>query len=702
MAANTRRTGERREPAVDAAPERGPARPRTERRSNARGPRRRKRRGGAGGSRIGRLAYWGVVAALWCVIAGIGALFWVGSHLPPIQSLEIPKRPPSIQILGLDGRVLANRGEMGGAAVPLKELPAYLPKAFVAIEDRRFFFHYGIDPIGLARAVLANVLHRGVAQGGSTITQQLAKNLFLTQERTLTRKLQEVVLALWLEHKYSKAEILELYLNRVYFGAGAYGVEAAAQRYFGKSARQVTLAESALLAGLVKSPSRLAPTKNFDGAERRAQLVLAAMSDAGLIKDDTAKAAMAHPPRIVQASAGGSVNYVADWVMDVVNDLIGRVDEDIVVDTGIDPVLQAAAEKAIVDTLAQKGEKFDVEQGALVAMTPEGAVRALVGGKNYAESQFNRAIAARRQPGSAFKPFVYLTALERGLTPDTVRDDKPIALKNWRPENYGHEYYGPVTLTQALAMSLNTVSVRLTLEVGPAAVVKTAYRLGIASQLDPNPSIALGTSEVSPLELVSAYAPFANGGIAVVPHVVERIRTADGKKTLYSSADTSFGRVIDMRYVAMMNAMMRETLLTGTARKADLPGWPAAGKTGTSQDFRDAWFVGYTGHLVAGVWLGNDDSSPTKKATGSGLPVEAWSRFMKVAHQGVQVADLPGLARGSGGWFAPAPAAPVISDRLSPADRLVPAPVAAAGGNVRPQADHGLDGWFLDRLFGRR
>ncbi|HKC33722.1 MAG TPA: PBP1A family penicillin-binding protein [Xanthobacteraceae bacterium] len=652
--------------------------------------------------RVGRIVYWGAVAALWLVIAAIGVLFWVGSHLPPIQSLEIPKRPPSIQIVGLDGRVLANRGEMGGAAVPLKELPPYLPKAFVAIEDRRFFFHHGIDPIGLGRAVMANLLHRGVAQGGSTLTQQLAKNLFLTQERTLTRKLQEVVLALWLEHKFSKAEIIELYLNRVYFGAGAYGVEAAAQRYFGKSARNVTLAESALLAGLVKSPSRLAPTKNFNGAERRAQLVLAAMSDAGLINDGAAKVAMMHPPRIVVQSVGG-VNYVADWVMDVVNDLIGRVEQDIVVETGIDPVLQAVAEKALVDALTQKGEKFDVEQGAVIAMTPEGTVRAMVGGKSYAESQFNRAVAARRQPGSAFKPFVYLTALERGLTPDTLRDDKPIDLKGWRPENYGHEYFGPVTLTQALANSLNTVSVRLTVEFGPAAVAKTAYRLGITSKLEPNPSLALGTSEVSVIELVSAYAPFANGGNMVVPHVVERIRTADGKKTLYTNANTSFGRVVDARYVGMMNAMMRQTLLTGTAHSASLPGWVAAGKTGTSQDFRDAWFIGYTGHLVTGVWLGNDDSSPTKKATGGGLPVDVWSRFMKVAHQNIPLADLPGLARGGGLLAPPAPAGPaaVSQDRLAPSDRLAPVPVATAG-NVRPQADRGLDGWFLDRLFGGR
>ncbi len=700
MAGKTRRTAERREPA-DEEPGPSPERRRPEGGPRRAAPRKRGRRR-KGGSRVGRIVYWGAVAALWLVIAAIGVLFWVGSHLPPIQSLEIPKRPPSIQIVGLDGRVLANRGEMGGAAVPLKELPPYLPKAFVAIEDRRFFFHHGIDPIGLGRAVMANLLHRGVAQGGSTLTQQLAKNLFLTQERTLTRKLQEVVLALWLEHKFSKAEIIELYLNRVYFGAGAYGVEAAAQRYFGKSARNVTLAESALLAGLVKSPSRLAPTKNFNGAERRAQLVLAAMSDAGLINDGAAKVAMMHPPRIVVQSVGG-VNYVADWVMDVVNDLIGRVEQDIVVETGIDPVLQAAAEKALVDALTQKGEKFDVEQGAVIAMTPEGTVRAMVGGKSYAESQFNRAVAARRQPGSAFKPFVYLTALERGLTPDTLRDDKPIDLKGWRPENYGHEYFGPVTLTQALANSLNTVSVRLTVEFGPAAVAKTAYRLGITSKLEPNPSLALGTSEVSVIELVSAYAPFANGGNMVVPHVVERIRTVDGKKTLYTNANTSFGRVVDARYVGMMNAMMRQTLLTGTAHSASLPGWVAAGKTGTSQDFRDAWFIGYTGHLVTGVWLGNDDSSPTKKATGGGLPVDVWSRFMKVAHQNIPLADLPGLARGGGLLAPPAPAGPaaVSQDRLAPSDRLAPVPVATAG-NVRPQADRGLDGWFLDRLFGGR
>src|SRR6516225_913457 len=641
---------------------------------------------------FGRLIYWGAVLGIWAVLAVAGLFTWVGMHLPPIQSLEIPKRPPSILINSLDARLFATRGEMGGAALSLKDMPAHLPNAFIAIEDRRFRFHHGIDAVGLIRAVVANLLHRGISQGGSTITQQLAKNLFLTQDRNLMRKLQEVVLAMWLEHKFSKNEILELYLNRVYFGSGAYGVEAAAQRYFGKSARAVSVAEAALLAGLVKSPSRLAPTRNYDGAERRAQIVLAAMADAKLIKDEAAKAAMAAPPKIVKPSAGGSSNYVADWVMDVLNELVGRVEEDVVVDTTIDGTLQAVAEKAVIEEIAQKGEKFGVEQGALVAMTPEGAVRALVGGRSYVENQFNRAVAAKRQPGSAFKPFVYLTALEHGLTPETIRDDRPIEVKNWRPENYGHEYFGPVTLTQALAQSLNTVSVRLTLEFGPTAVVRTAHRLGIASKLEPNASIALGTSEVSVLELVSAYAPFANGGNAVMPHVVERVRTAHGK-TLYVRNAPSLGRVVDPRYVAMMNAMMRETLTSGTASKADLPGWAAAGKTGTSQDFRDVWFVGYTSRLVTGVWFGNDDSSPTKKATGGGLPVEVWSQFMPAAHQGKPATDLPIMSTGLASPGAAASGGPA------------PTPAAAVPGHsrepIRP-AEGTIDGWLVNRLFPRR
>jgi penicillin-binding protein 1A len=669
----------------------------TRRRRDEEPPRQPRKRGRKGKSRsgFGRLIYWGAVLSLWVVIAAIGTLVWIGIHLPPIQSLEIPKRPPSVLILGMNGATLATRGDMGGAAVPLKELPDYVPNAFIAIEDRRFYSHYGVDPWGIMRAIVADVLRRGASQGGSTLTQQLAKNLFLTQERTVSRKLQEVVLAFWLEHKFTKAEILELYLNRVYFGSGAYGVEGAAQRYFGKSARQLTLAEAAMLAGLVQSPSRLAPSHNPDGAERRAAVVLADMAASKMIGADAAKLALAHPARAEKPAGAGSVNYVADWVMDAVDDLVGQIDQDIVVETSIDPALQNAAEQALDDTLTQKGDKLGIGQGALVAMTPDGVVRALVGGRNYGESQFNRAIDAKRQPGSAFKPFVYLTALEHGLTPDTVREDAPIAIKGWKPENFEHQYFGPVTLTQALANSLNTVSVRLTLEVSPDAVVRTAYRLGIGSKLEPNASIALGTSEVSPLELVSAYATFANGGLAISPHVVERVRIADGK-ALYDRTQQPLGRIVDARYVAMMNSMMHETLVSGTARKADLPGWQAAGKTGTTEDFRDAWFIGYTSHLVTGVWLGNDDNSPTKKAVGGGLPVEIWSRVMRTAHAGIAPTALPGL---DGGWFNSSPA-PAVAQAPTGTDR---------GGqqnnqpnNSQPSNSGGLDSWLLDKLFGPR
>jgi len=371
----------------------------------------------------------------------------------------------------------------------------------------------------------------------------------------------------------------------------------------------------------------------------------------------------------------------------------------------------------VIDELAAKSVKFNVSQGALVAMTPDGAVRAMVGGRNYAESQYNRAVTARRQPGSAFKPFVYLTAIEAGLTPDTIRQDAPLNVKGWKPENFEHQYLGAVTLTQALSMSLNTVAVRLGLEVGPNNVVRTAHRLGIASKLEPNASIALGTSEVSLTELVGAYVPFANGGQGVSPHVVLKIRTTAGK-VLYARPADQLGQVIEPRNVAMMNTMMQETLLSGTAHKAELPGWMAAGKTGTSQDFRDAWFIGYTSKLVTGVWLGNDDNSPTKKATGGGLPVEIWTRFMKAAHQGVPVASLPNSQ--AAGFFSnlaqasPPANGPQVAGPQATASQITnPAPASlapSAGGyrpaptrtSTRPEAAAGLDGWLMQRLFGGR
>jgi penicillin-binding protein 1A len=439
------------------------------------------------------------------------------------------------------------------------------------------------------------------------------------------------------------------------------------------------------------------------------------MVEQGFITETMAKSALAHPARAVKAANAGSVHYVADWIMDALDDLVGRVDQDLVVETSIDPALQAVAEKALTEELAGRGQRLDVGQGAVLVMSPDGAVRALVGGRSYGESQFNRAVAAKRQPGSAFKPFVFLTALERGLTPESVRDDKPIAIKGWKPENYSREYHGPVTLAQALAHSLNTVAVRLLLEAGAPAVARTSYRLGITSRLETNPALALGTSEVSLIELVTAYAPFANGGEAVAPHVIERVREARGK-VLFARSAQHLGRVVEPQHVAMMNDMLRQTLLFGTAQRAQLPGWPAAGKTGTSQDFRDAWFIGYTGHLLGGVWVGNDDASPMRKATGGGLPVDIWSRVMKAGHQGVAVTTLPGLAwpaLASAGASASLPlqALPPLSPLPPAAVPAAPVPAApgpvapppAAGRHARPSAiDSGMDGWFIERLFGAR
>jgi penicillin-binding protein 1A len=400
------------------------------------------------------------------------------------------------------------------------------------------------------------------------------------------------------------------------------------------------------------------------------------MVEEGFITDAMGMVALSHPAQAVHEQGAGSVNYAADYVMDVLDDTIGAIDEDIVVSTTLNAGLQAAAEKALAEELDRKGGKYGVGQGALVAMEPDGAIKALVGGRNYADSQFDRAVQAKRQPGSAFKPFVYLAALESGLTPDTLRDDAPINVKGWRPENYGHQYQGQVTLTRALSQSLNTVAVRLGLEVGAKAVVKAAHRLGIVSELAPNASIALGTSEVAPLELVTAYAPFANGGIGVQAQIITKVKTSAGK-LLYQRKGASNGRVIDPSYVAMMNAMMQETLLTGTARKADLPGWQAAGKTGTSQDWRDAWFIGYTSRLVTGVWLGNDDNSPTKKTSGGSLPVEIWSRFMRVALQGEPPQPLPG-----GIWRG---AAPQQFDQALPVATIdPPRPVATPFGAAPP------------------
>jgi penicillin-binding protein 1A len=619
-------------------------------RSEARQPARREKRSGGGGGRrrgrrgrsfLGGLFYWTLVLGLWCAIGLGGLVAYHAAQLPPINQLTVPKRPPNIAILAADGSLLANRGETGGRTVTLGEVPPYLPKAFVAIEDRRFYEHFGIDPIGLTRAMVNNLRRTGGVQGGSTLTQQLAKNLFLTQERTAARKIQEAILALWLERTYSKDQILELYLNRVYFGSGAYGVEAAAQRYFNKSARSVTIAEAAMLAGLVQAPSRLAPNRNPEAAEKRAQLVIAAMADQGLISQNAAKTALVAPAEAAERIGAGSVNYAADYVMDVLDDFIGAVDGDVTVLTTIDTKLQSSAETILVEALTAQGAKQGVSQGAVVSMANDGGIRALIGGRDYTRSQFNRATAAKRQPGSAFKPFVYLAALEKGLTPDTIRDDSPVSFKGWEPENYSRSYRGPVTLQTALAHSLNTIAARLISEVTPKEVIRTAQRLGINSALQPNLSLALGTSEVTPVELTAAYATFANGGQSVLPYVIREVKSSAGK-VIYARKAASFGPVIQPQPLSMMNAMLHQVMVSGTGAKANIPGWEVGGKSGTTQDFRDAWFVGYTARLVTAVWLGNDDNSAMKRVAGSGLPAEIWGKYMKAAHAGLQPAPLPG------------------------------------------------------------
>jgi penicillin-binding protein 1A len=667
------------------------------------------------------LVYWGLVAGIWAGIAIGGVVVYYGARLPPTTEWAVPKRPPNIRIVAADGALLGNRGDTGGEAVRIADLPAYLPAAVVATEDRRFYGHFGIDPIGLVRAAFVNLTRRGVAQGGSTITQQLAKNLFLTQDRTFGRKVQEVLLALWLEREYSKRDILEMYLNRVYMGAGAYGVDAAARRYFGKPAKDASLMEAAMLAGLLKAPSRFAPSRNPELARDRAATVLALMVETGAVKDADRQAALKAPRLIFEKPSFGSESYVADWVMDILPSFVSAVDEDIVVETSIDQPLQMMAESALQAGLLTFQSK-DIGEGALVALDPRGAVKALVGGSDYHKTQYNRAIVARRQPGSAFKPFVYLAAMEAGLTPETIRVDEPINVKGWAPKNFTKEFKGPMPLREALAQSINTVAVKLALEVGPRRVAAVAERLGITSPLQANASIALGTSEVTPLELANAYVPFSNGGFRTQPHVVERIRTAQNR-VLYQRPPERFGRVIEPLHLAEMNTMLAETLTSGSAKRAQIAGWPAGGKTGTSQEGRDSWFVGYTGLLTAAVWLGNDDSAPTRHATGGTTAAAIWQRFMTDAHRGRAVVEIPGslrVARGAvdpgvTGSVTPAASVPAaagagagmagdpIADRLRALDAPRPAPAAAprppAPVGRSPNRDDGLGG-FLTRLFG--
>ena len=581
-----------------------------------------------------------LVLGIWLGIAGLGIVVYYAHDLPDVDRIAAKTRKPSVTLLSRDGGILASYGQLYGQSVAVGEVPPVLPQAVMAVEDRRFYRHFGVDPIGLARAVYVNLRAGDIEQGGSTITQQLAKNLFLTPERTIKRKVQELILAFWLEHKFTKDQILALYLNRVYLGAGTYGVDAAAKRYFSKPASGLNLYESAMLAGLLKAPSRYNPAADPDLAHERAVTVLNDMVAAGYITGAEARHAAERRSRGTTVAAWRG-RYFADWVLSQVKSYVGHAGRDLIVETTLDRGMQRVARRQVGHVLGRADPDKNVGQAAAVLMTPNGAVRAMVGGRDYGKSQFNRATQARRQPGSAFKPFVYLAAMEAGMTPDHTIVDEPVKLGDWAPQNYADRYYGEVTLREAFARSLNSVAVKLTRKVGPEKVARVAKRLGIDSDLERHPSLALGTSEVTLLDLTGAYAGIANLGDGVLPYGVREIRTSDGA-ILYRREGSGPGQVVAPRHVRGITDVMRANVVWGTGKNA-APGRPAAGKTGTSQNFRDAWFVGFTARMVGGVWVGNDDGGPMRDVTGGALPAAIWRRTVKGVLRNKPAKPLPGL-----------------------------------------------------------
>jgi len=582
--------------------------------------------------RLRRVGYWTAITGIWLTILGGVGFAWIAHDLPDLSDLPPPGQAATAELLAVNGKTLVRYGPVYGDWLDYPEIPEVMILALLASEDRRFFGHGGLDPLGVLRAAWANLRAGDVVQGGSTLTQQLAKNLFLTSERNFKRKAQELLLALWLERALTKPEILALYLNRVYFGAGTYGIDAAARTYFGHAAGRLTLSEAAMLAGLVKAPSRLAPTHNLAGARERAEVVLGAMVDAGYLTRRAAERAAERPASLAADAAGENVRYFTDWIMARAERLVGPNHGPLTILTTLDPMAQAAAETAVTERLADEGAERRASQAALVALSRDGAVKAMMGGRSYGASQYNRAVQARRQPGSAFKPVVYLAGLEAGLRPSTVMQDAPITLEGWSPENFSGRYAGEVTLTDAFARSLNTVSVRVARHAGLPAVVSLARRLGIESPLAPLPSIALGAEEVTLLELSSVYASIAAGGRRVEPYGIVEIRGSDGE-VLHRTRPEDRPFAIRPDHAAQLTEMMTVTMREGTGRRARLDR-PAAGKTGTSQDFRDAVFMGFTSDLVAGVWVGNDDDTPMREVAGSGLPARIWSDFMIDAHIG--------------------------------------------------------------------
>jgi penicillin-binding protein 1A len=551
------------------------------------------------------LLRWTIIAAVWTSLVAAIVILWFCRDIPRPETALDAVRRPSLTLQDRSGRVIATYGDLVGEPLRLSQFPPALPAAVIAVEDRRFYHHPGIDPVGLARALWVNLTAGRVVQGGSTLTQQVAKTLFLTNARTIGRKVQELFLTLWLERHFTKNEILEIYLNRVYLGSGAWGMDAAARVYFGVSGRHVTLAQAAVLAGLPRAPSRFNPRVNPQAALARARDVLNAMADNGTI---TAAQAQAAAAQIAFPPNPSSPGWFADWIADRSETLLAP-NTDATLRTTLDARDQAVAESRLNALLAGPGAAAGATQGAVVILdAATGAVRAMVGGRSYHDSPYNRAVLARRQPGSAFKPFVYLTALENGMTPDDTVLDGPISIGNWHPSNAERRYFGEITLEEALAQSLNTASVRLLLKSGgPRAVAATAARLGIADKLPNNASLALGTGEVGLLELTAAYAPFFNGGNRVTPFGLEQMEKPPEM-------------VITPEEANMMARMLSAVVSRGTGRAAAVPGRMVAGKTGTTQDSRDAWFIGFVHNDLIGVWFGNDDDQPMKNVMGGSLP----------------------------------------------------------------------------------
>lgn len=580
------------------------------------------------------LLRWSCMFLIWISFFGGCLVLWYSYDLPDITKLQRTERRPSITVLAKDGTKLATYGDLHGQMVGLKKLPPYIVQALLAIEDRRFYSHFGVDVIGLIRALWVNYRAGHVVQGGSTITQQLAKNflqsekLYDLNDRSLRRKIQEALLAVWLEHKFTKDQILTIYLNRVYLGSGTFGLTAAAQHYFGKRPQDLTLYEAAVIVGLLKAPSKYSPSNNPQLADQRAAQVLENMQKEGFIREDVKEASLALASSTSETFRGSAIRYFTDWIVDILPQTVDIQDKDVIVTTTLDPHLQSLAEHKLQDVLDEKGETAKVTQMALVSMAHDGAIRALLGGANYKKSQFNRATQALRQPGSAFKMVLYLAALEAGIRPMDFVSDLPMRIGNWQPKNYKYQARGEVTLQDAMAHSVNSVSARLAKSFGLSRIVQTARRLGLNSPLPNDLTIVLGTGETTVLELTAAYAVIARNGMSVTPYAILKVTDLEGN-ALFTHHPIPPKRVVDLSVAQDLTQMMQAVMSYGTGKKAAL-GRPCAGKTGTSQLYRDLWLMGFTPELVTGVWAGNDDNTPMNPRPGSPA-VRLWHLFMASA-----------------------------------------------------------------------